>query len=164
MYQAPFHGFALSLPKRFQGIKGHPSFFEPNPELWSQISQSWRPLTLNQRAQNLQSFVIYGFYHILSVCFPLLFPFPIDPIQTRIWNKHHGGSCRKVEEGGQKVRSSSQKSNRQQGCGVQHEDSSQRCWMTYRNVVKRVHPKCSHHKDFFCFFFLQYLSEVMNGN
>lgn len=31
---------------------------------------------LSYRAQNFQSFVICGFYHILSVGFPLLFPFP----------------------------------------------------------------------------------------
>lgn len=75
--------------------------------------------TLSYRAQNFQSFVICGFYHILRVGFPLLFSFPEHQLfacksylDIYIQNKNHGGSCRKMEEGGQKIRTSSYKINK----------------------------------------------------
>ena len=57
-----------------------------------------------------------------------------------------------LNEGSQKVQTSSYKINKSQGCNVQHDKYNQQCRTLYMKV-KRVNPKSSHHKekDFFLF-------------
>lgn len=64
---------------------------------------------------------------------------------------------------GIKVQTSSYKTTKDWGWDVRHDSCSKRCHMVYGRVVKRVDPQSSYPKKSF-FFFLLYLSEMMDDN
>lgn len=78
---------------------------------------------------------------------------PGDPIWACVWNKHHGGSCRKAEEGGRKVCACSDEVSKYQGCDARHRDYRSQCCVVHGKVVKRANPQSSHYEENSSFFF-----------
>ena len=81
-----------------------------------------------------------------------------------LWLPEAGGRGREeLHEVSHKVETSSYKTNKQQGCNVQHSKYNQHCCMLYMKVVKRVNPKSSHHKENFFFYFFNFMSIGNDG-
>lgn len=73
---------------------------------------------------------------------------------------------RKLDEVGQKIRSSSHKVSKHWGCNVQHDDYSYHSLMVYFKAVKRVSPEFSSQrkniKSTYCgYYFTIYVTQVI---
>ena len=68
-----------------------------------------------------------------------------------------------MDEGGQKVTTSSYMINKSQGCHVQHDEYKEHGCMFCMKVVERANPEPSHHKkNFPSFNLMLYLYEMVD--
>ena len=77
-------------------------------------------------------------------------------IDKSLWLPEAAGGERGIGWGRQKVQISSYKTNKYQGCTVQHDKYNYHCCVLYTKAVKRANPKSSHTRKKIFFLFLSF--------